>query len=467
MSDPIVATESGAVRGHRVGGIHCFLAVPYAAPPLGAGRFAPPVAHPPWAGVRDATRHGPTAPQPRRDGFGALDMSPYFGPGWIRGHDYLTLNIWSPPTVDSSPVMVFVHGGGFVAGSNRAALYDGAAFARDGVVMVTVNYRLGIAGFLDLLDAPRNRGLLDVLAALAWVRDNIAAFGGDPANVTLFGQSAGATIVGAALATPEADGLIRRAITQSGSGLRAFSGEQAERVALAAATALDVAPTAADFGAVADDDLIAVMPALTGLDLATVDRMDPLAGLSPLGVVSDRRPAEHRLAPVDLLVGTNTEEANLYLAPQGALTSSTDREVRDTAALVHPDPDALVASYRAALPGVALGQLRSTILADALFRIGSRELAEVHGNAYGYEFAWQSKALEGRLGAAHAVELPFVFDRLDLPELRGCRGLLGAGEPPKSLAAEIRACWVSFARSGNPGWPPLGRSQRVHRFAAR
>ncbi|NEA38491.1 carboxylesterase family protein, partial [Streptomyces sp. SID11385] len=140
--------------------------------------------------------HGPTAPQAPR-AFGALDMGPYFGPGWVRGADYLTVNVWTPaPGRSGLPVMVFVHGGGFVAGSPRAPLLDGAAFARDGVVLVTIGYRLGIPGFLALPGAPANRGLLDVVAALRWVRGNIAAFGGDPGLVTLFGQSAGATLVG-------------------------------------------------------------------------------------------------------------------------------------------------------------------------------------------------------------------------------------------------------------------------------
>ena len=164
-------------------------------------------------GVRDATEPGPNAPQAERR-LGSVDMSPYFGAGWSRGEDYLTVNVWTPAAARRRrrlPVMVFVHGGGFVAGSTRSALYDGSAFARDGVVLVTLNYRLGIAGFLDLPGAPANRGLLDVLAALRWVRENIAAFGGDPDRVTLFGQSAGATIVGGVLAAPEAAGLVPRA----------------------------------------------------------------------------------------------------------------------------------------------------------------------------------------------------------------------------------------------------------------
>ena len=233
-AEPVVATAQGAVRGLRRDGTAVFLNIPYAAPPAGASRFAAPRPHAPWDGVRDATMPGPTAPQAERR-LGDVDMTPYFGPGWITGEDFLTVNVWAPGAGGARlPVMVFVHGGGFVAGSTRSEIYDGAAFARDGVVLVTLNYRLGVQGFLDLPGAPANRGLLDVIAALRWVRENIAAFGGDPDRVTLFGQSAGATIVGGVLTSPEAASagrrLFRRAIVQSGSGLGAFTPEQAARV---------------------------------------------------------------------------------------------------------------------------------------------------------------------------------------------------------------------------------------------
>lgn len=467
MSDPIVTTTTGAVRGAATGhtddGIRRFLAIPYAAPPVGADRFAPPRAHEPWTGVRDALTPGPSAPQPRRDAFGALDMSPYFGPGWVRGDDHLTLNVWAPRAADRSPVMVFVHGGGFVAGSTSAALYDGAAFARDGVVLVTLNYRLGVAGFLDLPGAPRNRGLLDIVAALRWVRSNIAAFGGDPGNVTLFGQSAGATIVGGVLATPAAAGLVRRAIVQSGSGLGAFSPEQAARVTRKAAAGLGVAPTAAAFADVPDERFVEVVPELGGLDLRTADRSDPLMGLSPFSLVLERQPAESPLADVDLLIGTNREEGNLYLAPQGRLTTSTARDVR-AAAAAHGDSETLVADLRSRHPAAGHGEVRSAILGDALFGVGSRRLAEAHGRAHVYEFGWRSPAVDGLLGAAHTVELPFVFDRLGLPALRGPRGLLGPTEPPAALAEEMHTAWVTFARTGDPGRPPLTGERGIHRF---
>ncbi|PZG14900.1 carboxylesterase/lipase family protein [Nonomuraea aridisoli] len=468
--DATVVTAQGVVRGLRRDDTAVFLDLPYAAPPVGADRFRAPRPHAPWHGVRDATRPGPNAPQAERR-LGSLDMSPYFGAGWVPGEDFLTVNVWTPATAGARlPVMVFVHGGGFVAGSTRAELYDGAAFARDGVVLVTVNHRLGIPGFLHLPGAPDNRGLLDVIAALRWVRRNIAAFGGDAARVTLFGQSAGATIVGAVLADPEAEGLFRRAIVQSGSGLGAFTREQAARVTHAAARALGVEPRAEAFSGVPDRRLVEVMPELSGLDLRTETHNDPLIGLSPFSLVLDRQPAEAvaagRGAAVDLLVGTNTEEGNLYLAPFGNLAASTAADVDAAAARSHREPARLVEAYRKARPRASFGELRSAVMGDALFGAGSRRLADAHaGHAasrtYAYEFAWRSPALGGELGAAHTVELPFVFDVTALPGLRGPAAVLGPDEPPAGLAARTHAAWVAFARTGDPGWDRYDTGRRA------
>ncbi|MEU7486953.1 carboxylesterase family protein [Streptomyces sp. NPDC042319] len=475
--DPIVTTAQGAVRGLRQGDTTAFLNIPYAAPPRGAGRFAPPQPHEPWEGVRDATVPGPNAPQSERK-LGSVDMSSYFGTGWSRGEDYLTANVWMPAATHSGlpadlpvdlPVMVFVHGGGFVAGSTRSALYDGSAFARDGIVLVTLNYRLGIAGFLDIPGAPANRGLLDVVAALRWVRENIAAFGGDPHNVTLFGQSAGATIVGGVLATPEATGLFRRAIIQSGSGLGAFTTEQAARVTQAAAEVLGIEPDLSAFAGISDERLVEAASRLAGIDLQTETRHDPLIGLSPFSLVLDTQPAESVAAglgaDIDLLIGTNTEEGHLYLVPVDKYATSTAEDVDDAAARSHPNPAQLVETYRRTRPEASFGELRSALMGDALFGAGSWALAGAHAAhprsaTYAYEFAWRSQALDGQLGATHAVELPFVFDLSHLPQLHGRAALLGPDKPPTDLAARMHATWVRFARTGNPGWDPYDTERR-------
>ncbi|MUN37216.1 carboxylesterase/lipase family protein [Actinomadura litoris] len=460
-ADPVVETPAGAVRGVRDDSGELYRAIPYAAAPVGAGRFTAPAPHPGWSGVRDGRRPSPTAPQPVRD-FGGLDMAPYFGPGWVRGEEYLTVDVRTPAADHGRrPVMVFVHGGGFVTGSTHAALYDGGAFARDGIVLVRVNYRLGVPGFLDLEGAPANRGLLDVVAALGWVRAGIAAFGGDPGNVTVFGQSAGATLVGALLATPEAAGLFRRAIVQSGSGTGAFTPEQARRVTAAAAAALGVAPAADAFAAIPDERFLGILPALAGLDLRTGTATDPLAGLSPFGLVLAVQPADGLAdgpgRDADLLIGTNTEEGRLYLVPRGDLESSTNADVRALAARVYADPGAAIAEHRAALPDATPGELRSAVLGDALFGAGTARMAQAHarvsrGSTHVYSFAYRSTALDGRLGAAHTVELPFVFGVAEEPWLHGDAGLLGPDPAPGGLAARTHAAWVAFARTGDPGW---------------
>ncbi|MBU2668049.1 carboxylesterase family protein [Actinoplanes bogorensis] len=472
-------TESGPIRGRPTAYGTVFLGVPYAAGPVGAGRFRAPEPHERWTAVRDATRPGPTAPQPKRDAFGRLDMAPYFGPGWVRGTDYLTVNIWAPPAGDRAvPVMVFVHGGGFVAGSTNASLYDGSAFARDGVILVTVNYRLGIPGWLHLPGAPDNRGLLDVRAALRWVRDNIAGFGGDPGNVTVFGQSAGAVIVGGLLADPASAGLMRRAIVQSGNGLAALTPEQAATVA----AGLGGSPTLAT---VSDEQLVAWLPRLSGRGLRA-----PLSSITPFSLVLDEQPADTvaagRGADVDLLIGSNRDEGALYLALRDG---TTEVDVHATAALFHADPDEAVRACRALDPGASLAQLRTALLSDGLFGTGTRALADAHakrGRTWRYEFAWRSTTL----GAAHVVELPFVFDRLDVPALHGPSGLLGNGnggsnskdgsnskngsnsksgsnskggsdsEEPRDLAARMHSAWIRFAATGDPGWPRHPETQR-------
>ncbi|MGW2327715.1 carboxylesterase/lipase family protein [Streptomyces sp. NPDC001700] len=365
-----------------------FRNIPYAAAPTGAARFAAPT---PVEGVRGFDGPGPTAPAPVRRF--AVDLSPVMGPGWVRGDDYLTLNVWTPEVRPdaNAPVMVFVHGGGFLSGTGQAPLYDGTSFTRDGVVLVTLNYRLGAPGWLDLPDAPRNRGLLDVVAALRWVRAHIAEFGGDADRVTVFGQSAGAMLVSGLLVTPEAAGLFRRAISQSG-GLHTRTGEQAAETTRALADRLGVPATVAGFADIPDEELVSVVGELPGAG----------ARLTPFGVVLDDVPQAH---PVDLLVGTNTQESRLYQRPE-----------------------------------------HSTAI-DAMFRDGSQRLVSLHGKAFRYDFDWR----DGPHGACHTAELPFVFDNTDLPALRTPDGLLGPDIPP-SLAAQMHGAWVRFATTGDPGW---------------
>jgi para-nitrobenzyl esterase len=331
---------------------------------------------------------------------------------------------------------------------------------------VTVTYRLGVIGFLDMPGAPSNRGLLDVRAALQWVRTHVDAFGGDPDNVTLFGQSAGATLVGALLATPGSAGLFQRAIMQSGNGTGAFDPEQAKRVTQRAGVLLGAAPTPAALESQSDDALVDLGSQLAGVDLRTTRRFDPLVGLSPFSVVLDRQPADAVAAGtgahIPLLIGTNADEGNLYLAPQGDLDGSSESDARELAGRSHANPEAAVAELRARHPDWTWGRIRSALLGEALFGAGTRRLVDAHASRsaaplHEYQFAWRSQALGGRLGAAHTVELPFVFDRLSEPTLGGPDGLLGPHGAPQSLATEMHQAWVRYATTGEPGWAPATR----------
>jgi para-nitrobenzyl esterase len=398
-------------------------------------------------------------------------MTPFFGPGWRRGGDYLTVNIWAPhPRHDRAPIMVFVHGGGFLAGSNNAALYDGTAFARDGVILITVNYRLGIPGFLHLPDAPDNRGMLDVLAALHWIRDNAARLGGDPDSITLFGQSAGATLVAGLLAQRSTAGLVRRAIMQSGNGHGAFAPEQAHIVTAAVGQDLELRLTAAALADIPDDDLVEATSRLRGLDLQTPEHHDPLGGITPFSLVLTEQPADSVAAgaarTVDLLIGSNRDEGNLYLAPLGMMTGATDADLHATAARFHRRPHDLISAYRRSRPRATTAELRAAILGAGLFGTGTRHMAARHAATataatYAYEFTWQSNAIGGQLGASHVMELPFVFERDNLPSLYGPHALLGTAEPPADLAPRLHAAWVRFAATGDPGWPPMLPERRT------
>jgi para-nitrobenzyl esterase len=446
---PVVSTTSGPVRGIELAnGICVFKGIPYAAPPTGLDRFREPVPPAPWTGVRNAFEYGPTAPK-----------TPYAAPldalvpeADIAGDDYLNLNIWTPDPAGSAPVLVFLHGGGFSNGSGADGCHDGTNFARDGVVLVTPNYRIGVDGFLLLDGVPANLGLQDQIAALAWVRENIAAFGGDPDRVTLGGQSAGAMSVGALLAMSSASGLFHRAILQSGAAHHTIGTASARMIADALAERLGIATTHAAFAAVPSDKLLAVLPLLRSEIAADPDpdRWGEAAlTVMPFQPVVDGSvlPGDPRNAGtgLDLLIGTNSDEFNLFLAPTGLIDLIPDSFFRRAAEQRGLDPDAAQAAYGDAKPG----ELLARMMTDWTYRIPAVRLAEAcTGTAHMYEFCWQSPAFGGRLGACHTAELPFAFDNL---HERSFAGLLGT-QPPQPIADAMHAAWVAFVTTGDPGW---------------
>lgn len=300
-------------------------------------------------------------------------------------------------------------------------------------------------------------------AALRWIQENVAAFGGDPDNVTLFGQSAGAILVTGILADPAAKGLIHRAVVQSGTGTGAFTPDQARRITDAVGRHLGRPAAAMAMAETSDEELVALIPRLGAVDLRARDSFHPLGGITRFSLVLGQQPADSIAAGdgahVDLLVGSNTEEGNLYLAPHGRSTGTREEDLLRAAARSHPNPSAPVQEYRKRYPGASDAELHSALVSDALFGNGTRRTATAHasansGRTYLYEFGWRSSALDGRLGAAHTIELPFVFDNVALPALHGPQALLGTATPPAGLAERMHRTWIRFATTGDPGWAP-------------
>jgi para-nitrobenzyl esterase len=458
-SAPIVKTRAGRVRGADLGGVLAFKGLRYAAPPVGERRFAPPAPVEPWDGIADALQLGPSCPQPRQR-----------PTGWSQevaeDEDCLRLNVWTPALEGARrPVMVWFHGGGYAIGSGSWPVYDGARLARRGdVVVVTVNHRLGPLGYLHLaklggpeLAASGNAGMLDLVAVLRWVRDNIAAFGGDAGNVTIFGESGGGAKVSTLLAMPAAKGLFHRAIIQSG----------ASRYVLSAQQGADVAATLlAKLGIPADERAVAALRALPAPELvAAASSLGDVSGnarrmgLSPVldGDAIPMHPADAltsgQAPDVPLLIGTTFDEATLWLGADPALTDPSKlsfeqlpaRLVQYGARTAH-----LIAEYRASRPDAPAIDLLLAINTDASMRVPSIKLAEKRlkgqGNApvWMYLFCWAA----GPLRSGHGFELPFVFDNVR-------EGVLHPSPSRQELADRMSDAWIAFARAGDPNHDDL------------
>jgi para-nitrobenzyl esterase len=466
-----VDTKYGTLRGQTRDGVTSFLGVPYAASPTGDRRFRAPEPAQPWTGVRDATAFGPTPPKPDYPKpFDALLAEPN-----IPGDEWLNLNVWTPdPEAAGLPVMVWIHGGAFANGNSAIPMYDGHAFARDGVVLVTINYRLGVDGFAMLPDAPANRGLLDQIAALEWVRDNISAFGGDPANVTIFGESAGAMSVVTLLSLPTAAGLFARAIAQSGAVQAAATPEDAARVTAELGKALGLEPvTSAALAEVDLPDLIAAQA--TVRDALSADPnpvrfgATVVAGSMPfVPVIDGDLMTAHPLASigagqgcdVPLLIGTNAEEFRLFLVPPGTVNAVNDELLAMMGGAIGATSE-VIAKYRENRPEASPGDCLAALLTDRFFWQPALAVAAARAAGpaatYFYEFAWRSPAI----GAGHGLEIPFVFDTLGA---QGADLAMGAEPAPQDLADLMHAAWVRFAGTGDPGWPAFDASRPVRVF---
>ncbi len=468
---PEVATSSGTVRGRTEHGCAVFRGIPFAAPPVGVLRFQAPAPAASWDGVREADAFGPPVPQafPAPPAGSDPVRTPPPPPGGPVRHDptdWLTLNIWTPDTSAAAaggglPVMVYVYGGAYRLGTSGTPDLDGVALAAHGVVVVTANHRVGIEGYALLDGAPANRGLLDQVAVLEWVQENVAAFGGDAGRVVVFGESAGAGAVASLLVMPRARGLFAGAIAQSVPGTF-FTPELARDISIELLRPLGLAPEASALADRAPDQLIAAltqldrrMPGLHrwGMVAHTPTPYSPVVDGDVLPVDPWTGLARGDAAGTPLVVGHNRDEWQLFLLLGGLLGQVTDEIAAGAVAAFGPGPDVDV---RAAFPAVTAEQLMSLTLSDRMFRMPSLQLAEAQtaggGRAHLYELTWSSPVMGGVLGACHALDVPLVFGNLTAP---GMFPLLPA--PPTAEVQDIsrtfQRAWTAFAASGHPGWP--------------
>lgn len=464
VDEPEVRTTAGVLRGEEESGLAVFRGIPFAQPPVGALRFGAPRAVRGWDGVRKAVAYGPPPPQASAFGMDALSQD--------TGDDWLTLNVWTPDPGSGAglPVMVWLYGGAYSIGMAGLPEYDGGRLAREGVVVVTLNYRVGIEGFGLIEGAPANRGLLDQVAALEWVRENIRAFGGDPDHVTVFGESAGAGSVAALLAMPRAAGLFRRAVAQSVPGTF-FSAELAADFAGAFADELGLRPTVADFGSVAPNRLPAAGDAVGASMRRFRERWGPVAHTAvPLAPVVDGEvlPVDPWQAlaagagrEIELVVGHTRDEFRLFMALGGLMGEVTEDQAAVALEVFAPGRED---AYRAAFPGAGPEELYELVNSDWLFRMPSLRLAEAQveagGSAHFYELTWAAPGMGGGLGACHGLDVPLVFGNLSggLPAM-----LFGETPPPEAeeLSARFRSAWTGFASGDGPGWPAYDVEQRL------
>ncbi len=489
-AQPVVETTCGKVRGKIAGDVSVFRGVPYGASTAGKNRFMPPVAAPAWTGVRDAFEYGPSAPQNPSSMRGKVDPRSGFAAygdadGIAESEDCLVLNVWTPSPGDGGkrPVMFWCHGGGFAASSGSPLMYAGERLASRGdVVVVTVNHRLGSLGYSYIAGVGGERfassvnvGMLDLVAALKWVRDNIARFGGDPGCVTIFGESGGGAKVSTLLAMPSAKGLFHRAVIQSGPGFRMLETNSAIETAdmLLGELGLDRARV----GEIQNLSVHRILAAEAAVERKLGRRVVGFRqGFAP---VVDRQTLEqHPFDPkapaisagVPVMIGYNRTETTLFLAGDREAFSLDEAGLqRRVKFLLRDNSERVIEEFRAANPGATASELFFLIGTEFPTGAFSRKIAQRKSEqgaapAYLYRFDWETPIAGGRMKSPHALEITFVFDHAGEP----LAPRLAPDSPEvHALAAEMSSRWIAFARSGNPNtgnaprWPEYSADGRA------
>ena len=477
MAEVIVETASGRVRGTEERGVSVFKGIPYAAPPLGENRFRPPRELAPWTGVRDAFSYGDQAIQD--DNVFSLpdDLLAIFPLSGIEkiSENCLTLNVWTSGTSGTKrPVLFWCHGGAFLVGSGSSSWYDGTNLCRlDDVVVVTFNHRLGALGYLHLEDiAPDfegagTAGMRDIVAALEWVRDNIASFGGDPDNVTIFGESGGGAKVSVLMALPAAKGLFHKAVIQSGPAIQMATREDGTKTALQVLAELGLGnKEVAKLRSMPAEKILAAQGVVQARAANGPMAERRRRGFNPVidgsyfpgGPFNPDAPSVS--AHVPLMIGSNKDEQSLFLGHLPWVTGATFDNLSAAMKPVLGDRSAeIVAKYHAAQPDLPADQLGLILMGELGQRLPSLQMAERKlalkaADVFVYLFAWETPVLGGRLRACHTLEIPFVFNTVEAAAITG-------SDPSRlPLGKTMAGAWIAFAKTGNPGWPAYDTTER-------